>query len=232
MNVRHQFQQDKSIKELFENHFDKDTYADEKLLFLVDLIHVFRPKKPKEIEVVSLSEFIEFLQNNPNYIPLFRNYFKTIIVKNKFSRLLTDSGILNDNQFLKEINKRIFDKFLPFQPEKGTLQFVLNQVFYLSTDPIWINKIPYQDIVVMYQLLGFKDIYGNIKEETAFSEIFLAMQILAQRMSGRALENDVIKVLPEYSNFESPFLAFEKELNQLELIIRANNYHYINQSEF
>ena len=77
MNVRHQFQQDKSIKELFENHFDKDTYADEKLLFLVDLIHVFRPKKPKEIEVVSLSEFIEFLQNNPNYIPLFRNYFKT-----------------------------------------------------------------------------------------------------------------------------------------------------------
>ncbi len=231
MNVRHQFQQDKSIKELFENHFDKDTYADEKLLFLVDLIHVFRPKKPKEIEVVSLSEFIEFLQNNPNYIPLFRNYFKTIIVKNKFSRLLTDSGILNDNQFLKEINKRIFDKFLPFQPEKGTLQFVLNQVFYLSTDPIWINKIPYQDIVVMYQLLGFKDIYGNIKEETAFSEIFLAMQILAQRMSGRALENDVIKMLPEYSNFESPFLAFEKELNQLELIIRANNYHYINQSE-
>lgn len=231
MNVRHQFQQHKSVKELFENHFDKDTYAYEKLLFLVDLIHVFRPKEPKKIEVVSLFEFIEFLQTNPNYIPLFRNYFKTIVTKNKFSRLLTDSGILNDNQFLKEIRKRIFDKFLPFQPEKGTLQFVLNQVFYLSTDPIWINKIPYQEIVVIYQLLGFKDIYGNIKEETAFSEIILAMQILAQRMSGRALENDVIKMVPEYSNFESPFLGFEKELNHLEQIIRTNDYHYINQSE-
>ena len=75
------------------------------------------------------------------------------------------------------------------------MQFVLNQVFYLSTDPIWINKIPYDQIVVIYQLLGFKDIYGNIKEETPFSEIVLAMQILAQRMSGRALENDVIKMV-------------------------------------
>ncbi|WP_264559908.1 site-specific recombinase [Flavobacterium sp. N2270] len=231
MNVRHQFQQDKSIKELFENHFDKDTYADEKLLFLVDLIHVIRPKKPKEIQQVSLIDFINFLKDNPVYISLFRNYFKTIVNKNKFSRLLTDSGILNDNHFVTEIKKRIFDKFLPFQPEKGTLQFVLNQVFYLSTDPIWINKIPYNEIVIVYELLGFKDIYGNIKEETPFSEIILAMQILAQRMSGRALENDVIKMVPEYSNFESPFLGFEKELNHLEHIIRTNNYHYINSSE-
>lgn len=231
MNVRHQFQQNKSIKELFENHFDKNIYAEEKLIFLVDLVHVFRPKNPKTIDEITLSEFIEFLQQNPNYITQFRNYFKTIINKNKFSRLLTDSGILNDNHFLNEVKKRIFDKFLPFQPEKGTLQFVLNQVFYASSDPIWINKIPYNEIVKIYELLGFKDIYGNIKEETPFSEIVLAMQILAQRMSGRALENDVIKMVPEYSNFESPFLGFEKELNQLENIIRTNNYHYISSSE-
>ena len=91
MNVRHQFQQDNSIKELFENHFDKDTYADEKLLFLVDLIHVIRPKKPKEIQQVSLIDFINFLKDNPVYISLFRNYFKTIVNKNKFSRLLKNS---------------------------------------------------------------------------------------------------------------------------------------------
>ncbi|AWG20612.1 recombinase [Flavobacterium faecale] len=231
MNVRHQFQQDKTIKELFENHFDKGVYADERLLFLVDLIHVFRPKKPIKIEQVDMTECIDFLQNNPRYIPLLRDYFRTVISKNKFSRLLTDSGILNDNHFLKEIKKRLFEKFLPFQPEKGTLQFVLNQVFYLSTDSIWINKIPYDQIVVLYELLGFTDIYENVKQETPFSEVMIAMQILAQRMSGRALENDVIKMVPEYSNFESPFLGFEKELNQLEHIIRANGCHYIQSTE-
>ncbi|MCW2120970.1 site-specific recombinase [Flavobacterium sp. 7A] len=231
MNVRHKFQQDKTIKELFENHFDKGMYADEQLLFLVDLIHVFRPKKPNQVEQVFLTEFIDFLECNPNYITLFRDYFKTVISKNKFSRLLTDSGILNDNHFFKEIKKRLFEKFLPFQPEKGTLQFVLNQVFYLSTDPIWINKIPYEQIIVVYQLLGFTDIYENIKQETPFSEVVIAMQVLAQRMSGRALENDVIKMVPEYSNFESPFLGFEKELSQLEVIVRANNCHYIPSTE-
>ncbi|WP_366186180.1 recombinase [Flavobacterium ovatum] len=231
MNVRHQFQQDKTIKELFENHFDKGLYADEKLLFLVDLIHVFRPKYPNQVEQILLDECIEFLQSNPHYITLFRDYFKTVISKNKFSRLLTDSGILNDNHFVKEIKKRLFEKILPFQPEKGTLQFVLNQVFYLSTDPIWINKIPYDQIVVVYELLGFTHIYENIKQETPFSEIVIAMQILAQRMSGRALENDVIKMVPEYSNFESPFLGFEKELNHLEDIVRTNNCHYIHSTE-
>lgn len=231
MNVRHQFQFKKSVKELFENHFDMQLYSNDSLLFLVDLVHVFRPKKPKNVDQISLLEFIEFIQANPDYIIHFRNYFKTIVSKNKFSRLLTDAAILNDNHFFTEIRKRLFDKFLPFQPEKGTLQFVLNQVFYKSSDSIWINKIPYDQIVIIYQLLGFKDIYGNIKEETPFSEIVLAMQILAQRMSGRALENDVIKMVPEFSNFESPFLGFERELNQLESIIRANNYHYINSNE-
>jgi len=76
MNVRHQFQQDKSIKELFENHFEKNNYAEEKLLFLVDLVHVFRPKEPQEVDQISLIEFIEFLQKNPKYILLFRNYFQ------------------------------------------------------------------------------------------------------------------------------------------------------------
>jgi site-specific recombinase len=231
MNIRHQLQDRYSVEQLFVNHFVNNENEDDKLLFLVDLIHIFRPAKPNKVESVSLKKLIDFLQDNPNYCLQFNKYFKLIILKNKFSRLLTDSGILSDNQFLNEIRKRVFDKFLPFQPEKGTLQYVLNQVFYLSSDPIWINKIPYDEIVIIYKLLGFKDIYFNVKEETALSETLLAMQILAQRMSGRALENDVIKMLPEYSNLDSPFLEFEKELANLDNLIRLNNNHSVNTAE-
>lgn len=231
MNIRHQFQSQLSLEELFDNFFEKDLYSEERLLFLVDLIHLIRPKNPKKIEFVSLEELILFLSNRPHYIPLLKMYFNTLVNKNVFSRLLSESGIINDNHFISEVKKRIFDKFLPFQPEKGTLQFVLNQVFYLDSDPIWINKIPYDQIVKIYNLLHFSDIYSTTKNETALSEILVAMQLLAQRISGRALENDVIKMVPEYSHLESPFLAFESELNHLELTIRNDKDHSINSSD-
>ena len=82
----------------------------------------------------------------------------------------------------------------------------------------------------VFNLLEIPSIYSNSKTESPLSEILVAMQLLAQRMSGRALENDVIKMVPEFSNLESPFLAFEQELIQLEFLIRNNNNHTIQSS--
>lgn len=231
MNVRHKFQKGLSVKEVFENHFIKNTYEEEKLLFLVDLIHIFRPKNPEKVQQVSIAELLVFLHENPQYCLPFKNYFKIIIKKNKFSRLLSDAGILNDNHFFNEVRNRIFDKFLPSQPEKDTLQFVLNQVFYLSSDTVWINKIRYLEIEVLLNLLDFKSMYKSVSNETTLSEIIVALQLLAQRMSGRALENDVIKMVPEYSNLGSPFLALEKELNQIDFNIRNSNLYPINKED-
>ncbi|WP_320813957.1 recombinase [Flavobacterium sp.] len=231
MNIRHQFQPTKSVEELFKNNFENNLYAENNLLFLVDLVQVFRPKKPLNVEVVSIRELILFIENNPKYSSLLKIYFNQIVKKNKFSRLLSEACIINNNHFLTEVKKRIFEKFLPYQPDKDTLQFVLNQVFYLESDSIWINKISNKEIVSVFNLLELNDIYKTTANETSLSEVFLAMQLLAQRISGRALENDVIKMVPEFSNLESPFIAFEKELSQAEQIVRNTNEHSLNSTD-
>jgi site-specific recombinase len=231
MKLRHQFQTQLTVQMVFENHYEDHKYKEDNLLFLVDLVHVFRPKKPYLNKEVSIVELIDFLTLNSEHCSRLKLFFKTAVKKNKFSRLLSDAAILNDNHFFKEVRNRVFDKFLPFQPEKDTLQFILNQVFYLESDPIWINKIPQHQIVTLFEILGFVDIYETTKNETALSEILVAMQLLAQRISGRALEYDVIKMVPEYTNLESPFLAFEKELNHLERIVRSKNNHSFKASE-
>ena len=46
-------------------------------------------------------------------------------------------------------------------------------------------------------------------------------------MSGRAMETDVIKMVPEYDDLESPFVAFENELNSILSKIRKSEPHYI-----
>jgi site-specific recombinase len=221
----------KTVQDVFDDFFVAQKYSEDKIEFLVNLVALFRPKKPQTVASVSIEELLVFFKENPSYLNSFRFYLNSIVQKNKFSRLLSDAEILSGNVFFTEVKNRVFDKILPVQPEQETLQYVLNQVFYLDTDPLWINKIAYIEIEELFSLLNFQSIYSSVKEETILSEILLAMQLLTQRMSGRALENDVTKMVPEYAKLDSPFLALEKELILLDQQIRLTKEHYISSSD-
>ena len=73
----------------------------------------------------------------------FSIYLKGLLFEKKISRILSDAAILQDVDFLFEVKKRIYARILPYQHEPDTLEFVLNQVFFKSSDPIWISRIPF-----------------------------------------------------------------------------------------
>ena len=217
-----------SIESLFDLYFDSNGYlSNDTLLFLVDLVNFFRPNNPKAENIVSIESLLQFLQNNPEKKKLLKDYFAELLQQRKFSRMLSDAGILRDSDFIYEVRQRLFAKILPFQPEKDTLEFVLNQVFFKSSDPIWISRIPFEELQNLYDVIGFEDIYNNIQEKTILSEVMNAMGLISQRMSGRAMENDVIKMVPEYDDLLSPFVAFENEFNLIQNRIRHGELHFI-----
>lgn len=227
MNLRRTPKKTQSLQELFENHASlpaQDSYNE--LFFLVDLIHFFRPKHPQKTTIVSLSNLITFLRENPIYKEFFKVKISSVIQGRKFSRLLSDAGILQNTDFFYEVKKRVFAKILPFQPEKDTLEFVLNQIFYKSSDAIWIAKIPMEELKELFLLLHFSSIYESAKEKTPLSELMNTMSLLSQRMSGRAMDTEVIMMTPEYEDLESPFVAFEKELLFIIDQIRKGTLHY------
>lgn len=145
--------------------------------------------------------------------------------------MLSDIGILRDSDFMYEVKKRIFAKILPFQPAKDTLEFVLNQVFFKSTDPLWIARIPFDELQQLFDMIGFESIYQSADEDSVLSEVMDAMGLISQRMSGRAMETDVISMVPEYDDLESPFLAFENELNLMLHHIRNHSPHYVTSED-
>ena len=52
-----------------------------------------------------------------------------------------------------------------------------------------------------------------MKEDNAsFNELIFAMEVIIYRICGSAMETDVIRMVPEYENLESPFIAFQREL--------------------
>ena len=194
---------------------------------LVELIRLVRPLKIKNVQRVDLQEIIVFLKENYLCRKQLGIYLREILKDKKFNKILSDAAILQDVDFIFEVKKRILAKFLPYQPQKDTLEYILNQAFYLANDGIWINKIPLSQLEELYDLLKFNSIYDSTEPNSVLSELLTAMHLLTQRISGRAMETDVIKMVPEFEGLESPFSAFEKELSLIEDRIRSSDRHYI-----
>ncbi|MEO8252802.1 MAG: recombinase [Flavobacterium sp.] len=219
-----------STKELLTDFFEKSqSWRDEKenLEPLVDLIQLIRPLKVKKIESVDLQPLLSFLKENQTRRHDLSIYLKEILKNRKFNKIFADAAILRDVDFIFEVKKRILAKFLPYQPQKETLEYVLNQVFYLANDSVWVGKIPLNQLEELYDLLDFESIYDSVEPNSTLSELLIAMHLITQRISGRAMETDVIKMVPEFDDLESPFSAFEKELFLIEDQIRNLETHYI-----
>lgn len=224
-----------SITSFLTHYFDESqlwTQANDEIELLVQLVSIIRPKKSKTVKTVDIQELLDFLHKNDFIRLQFSYYLKKLLHNKKFNKFLSDAGILRDVDFIFEVRKRIFSKLLPYQPNKNSLEYVLNQVFYMNTDTIWVNKISISQIEELHDLLLFKPIYDTIEEDSVLSEMLLSMNIITQRISGRAMETDVIKMVPEYDSLESPFAAFEKELHQIDDILRdPKNKHFITSSD-
>lgn len=228
MRLRHRLQTPLTVDELFSKYvIEGKVYVHEDLLFLVDLVHVFRPKNPKKVKRVSIEELLSYLKNNPEKRVALTNYLRELIQNRKFSRMISDAGILQDSDFIYEVKKRLFAKVLPFQPDKDTFEYILNQVFYKHTDSEWINKIPEEQLLELFDILGFDDIFSNPKDDSVLSELLSSLGLITQRMSGRAMESYLIQMVPEYTHLESPFLAFENEFLMIEQNLREGAVHYL-----
>lgn len=204
-----------TLKDYFEKNFSTNLAAEsysENVELLVKLVNLIRPKNPKKAVVVDLTDLINLLRENQNYRNGLMFCINTHLEKKKFNKILSDAGILQDANFFFEVRKRIFAKLIPEQPEKDTLQFILNQIFFVNTDPIWIKKVPKKQIFELFSLLQFRSIYELKEDNASFNELVFAMEVITYRICGSAMETDVIRMVPEYENLESPFIAFQREL--------------------
>lgn len=204
-----------SVKEVFDSYIKDGSVAKHTgFLLLYDLVRYFRPKRVSHN--ISLLELIGYLQENPEQCKILGAYIKDLLSGRQFGRMISEVGILQDSSFFYELNRRFLGKILPFQPEKDTLQYILNQVFYLQTDYLWIERIDRKEFRLLFELLGFHDLFAQEEHQhNSLTQLCEAIGLITQRMSGRTLESDIIHMVPEYSYLESPFLSFEREFDSM-----------------
>lgn len=219
------FDQKEKLQLLFQtydqilNDIDNENNID----FLVKIAAIFRPKSIKENCEVNITALLLLLNENESYRKLFSEFLRQIVKNKDFDQIISDAAIINDTDFLHEVKKRTFEKILPQQPPKNTLQFILNQVFYSSSDPIWIQQIPKEQILELFELLELPNLYQYPQNQFALSDTLYALEVLMHRVTGRAMETNVNKMVPEFQNFESPFIAIQREFAELSLQMQTSH---------
>ncbi len=213
--MREKLSANQQVKYLFEKFYiqlSDPSYIE--LDFLSYLIAIFRPKRKSLYYQVDIRPLLDYLKESNEHRDLFVKYMHRVLDQKDFDQLITDTGIISYADFRYEIKKRFTEKYLPSQPPKSTLQYVLNQIFYHSKDADWVAAIPAEQLHELYVICQFNSLYES-EHNFEIKEILYGLEVLVQRITGRAMETDVSKMVPEFQNFDSPFIAIMREFNEL-----------------
>ena len=157
--------------------------------------------------------FLAYLKNNEEIKNNFRDYLFILFSNKSFAKALTDANILSENAFFPELKKRISYKFLPPVEDENTVSYIISKVlFNPKSDSNYIKNIKPEDGDEFFKLMEIEKISTLPKVK---KKLLISANILALRSVGNALEAGIAKMVPEYKNFDNPFVALQSELDSL-----------------
>lgn len=157
---------------------------------------------------------LRYLRNTPEITGHLSYYLHNIFRDKPFNLSLTEANILSENAFVPELKKRILNTFLPPVENENTVWYVVDTVSVRPhRDLDYFESLDQSQLDELFQLLKIDDliIKPGVKKDLLFS-----MNILAWRVIGTAMDAEVVKMVPQYRNFDNPFLALQDELDILK----------------
>lgn len=167
-----------------------------------------------------LGVFTAYLKDNDTIKDNLTFYIHNIFQDKPFNLSLTEADILSENAFYPEFKKRILNKVLPPIENENTIWYLVDNVLVTpKKDLQFFQNSPEDKMDELFQLLQIDRFVSNphVKKELLFS-----LNILAWRVIGNALDVDVVKMAPEYRNFDNPFLALQNELDIINADFNQN----------
>ncbi|WP_267402518.1 MULTISPECIES: recombinase [unclassified Chryseobacterium] len=175
------------------------------------------------LEAAKESDFtdvLNFFKENPETSENFKHYISRVFDDRPFNLSLTEANILSENAFFPELKKRILNKILPPVVNEKTVWYLIDNVSLRpKKDLSYLHNLPENEINEFFEIVGISDfiLKSKVKNELIFS-----MNILSWRVTGAAMEVEVVRMAPEYRNFDNPFLALQNELEDLAEEFKAN----------
>ncbi|MBW8360408.1 MAG: site-specific recombinase [Weeksellaceae bacterium] len=175
----------------------------------------------ESVRRTDFSDVLDHLRANETLRINLGYYIRHVFAGKSFNLSLTEANILSEYAFLPEFRKRMLNKILPPVESENTVWYLIDYVSVRTAkDLVYFRNIPEQDMDELFRLLG---ISALIVKKPVKKELFFAMNILAWRVIGNALDVEVVNMAPEYKNFDNPFLALQDEMDVLTREFRENS---------
>lgn len=177
---------------------------------LARLVRSVRPTSMewKDRVVPRFDALVTLLENDPVLCAGLASYVRRITKGMVFHRTLTDAG-LPSGEFWPELRRRIGYRILPPQPEQGTTDHLLVNVFYRTGDTDWVMALPEGRCIRLLELLGVPD-----EDQHAVQELMFAALVLGLRIAGKAFDAEVLRMVPDRENLDNPFLVLADDLDE------------------
>ncbi|PJJ67300.1 recombinase [Chryseobacterium geocarposphaerae] len=167
----------------------------------------------ESIKRADFTDVLNFFKSNSQVTENFKYYIHNIFKGRPFNLSLTEANILSENSFFPELKKRILNKVLPPVENENTVWYMIDNVSLSpQKDLKFFHNLPENEVDEFLKLLGASDF---ITKSVVKKELIFAMNILSWRATGMAMEVEVVRMAPEYRNFDNPFLALQNELEGL-----------------
>lgn len=205
----------------------KDREANPDLL--IELVQEIRPSKSSNHShaIEKFSDMLFVLEKDEYLLSGFRTYVHRLLKNRKFSSLVADLGIISEGGFTREISKRFYNKILPVQHAESGMEYVVSNVFYNANDAQWFSKIAIADWEKLFDLLAIKPIQQLNSDSFAMEQLLFAIELLAMRICGTAMDYSLLKMVPELENLDSPFISLQKDIVLLIDKIKSKGIHGI-----
>ncbi|MFC0343651.1 recombinase [Epilithonimonas hispanica] len=167
-----------------------------------------------------LGVFTAYLKDNDKIRENLIYYINNVFKDKPFNLSLTEADILSENAFYPEFKKRVLNKILPPIENENTVWYLVDNVLVTPKKDLEFFQNSAED--KMDELFKLLRIDKYINSQHVKNEMLFSLNILAWRVIGNALDVEVVKMAPEYRNFDNPFLALQNELDILNADFKEN----------
>lgn len=186
---------------------------DEKLL--IELINRIRPDDTTNQEEIDqkFNAFVRTLLITPDAASTLQSFVLKVMSRYKQTSLFSDTGILSLDGFWNQLNFRLGAHILPLIADNHQLDELMRQIFHKRSDKYWLGSISDAKWRTLFNILNQG--HSNQREKSQISEeLIKALTVLSYRISGMGLHPEFINAQPELTEYESPFLVQNREINE------------------
>ena len=185
---------------------------------LARLAASLRPRGRQRDPGQQVRSLTQLLKQNPRHAATLKHYLVRAMATRRQTSLYTDAGILSGDGFFTELFRRVSYRLLPPALDDIYLQDCMDRILHRPTDRLWINAVPEQDWLDLYQVLADAHLPAGVPLQPSGAgltrqQLLEAVQTLSTRISAMGLEPALIRAHPELEEFESPFLVQNTEVH-------------------